>query len=137
MSSTKEEMTVQTSTSEVSDEGPQPLDMEKSPFWVRTRHRYREYFAEFMGTFTLLLFGCGVVAQVVLSKGQNGNFLNITFGLNCQIFMLSLDGVVELCLESMSLESAARISIPQLLLPIASFEDFPGESSQAICLHRL
>src|SRR6266496_3500794 len=44
---------------------------------------WREALAEFFGTFILIVFGVGVVAQVVLSKGAAGNFLsiNIAWGL--------------------------------------------------------
>ena len=43
----------------------------------------REVLAEFFGTFVLIVFGVGVVAQVVLSKGAAGNSLsiNIAWGL--------------------------------------------------------
>ena len=43
----------------------------------------REVLAEFLGTFVLIVFGVGVVAQVVLSKGTAGSYLsiNIAWGL--------------------------------------------------------
>jgi MIP family channel proteins len=43
----------------------------------------RELLAEFFGTFILIVFGVGVVAQVVLSKGAAGNALsiNVAWGL--------------------------------------------------------
>src|SRR6478752_7911181 len=43
----------------------------------------RELLAEFLGTFILIVFGVGVVAQVVLSKGAAGSALsiNIAWGL--------------------------------------------------------
>src|SRR3979490_3025537 len=43
----------------------------------------RELLAEFFGTFILIVFGVGVVAQVVLSRGTAGSFLsiNIAWGL--------------------------------------------------------
>jgi MIP family channel proteins len=43
----------------------------------------RELLAEFFGTFILIVFGVGVVAQVVLSKGATGGTLsiNIAWGL--------------------------------------------------------
>ncbi|HMB82031.1 MAG TPA: MIP/aquaporin family protein, partial [Vicinamibacterales bacterium] len=44
---------------------------------------FREMLAEFFGTFILIMFGCGVVAQVVLSKHSAGDNLsiNIAWGL--------------------------------------------------------
>src|SRR5262245_35843704 len=43
----------------------------------------RELLAEFFGTFILIVFGVGVVAQVVLSKNAAGSMLsiNIAWGL--------------------------------------------------------
>jgi MIP family channel proteins len=43
----------------------------------------REFLAEFFGTFILIVFGVGVVAQAVLSKSAAGSFLaiNLTWGL--------------------------------------------------------
>src|SRR5476649_667799 len=43
----------------------------------------REMLAEFLGTFILIVFGCGVVAQFVLSKQSAGSYLsiNIAWGL--------------------------------------------------------
>lgn len=38
----------------------------------------RECFAEFIGTMTLLAFGDGVVAQVKLGQGNNGNYTHIS-----------------------------------------------------------
>lgn len=47
------------------------------------RHLVRELLAEFLGTFVLIVFGVGVVAQVVLSKQTAGTYLsiNIAWGL--------------------------------------------------------
>src|SRR3954447_7477358 len=43
----------------------------------------REMLAEFLGTFVLIAFGCGVVAQTVLSKQGAGSMLsiNIAWGI--------------------------------------------------------
>src|SRR5205823_5305838 len=43
----------------------------------------RELLAEFFGTFILIVFGVGVVAQVVLSRQTAGSFLsiNVAWGL--------------------------------------------------------
>src|SRR5881628_3268331 len=48
-----------------------------------SRELLREVLAEFLGTFVLIVFGVGVVAQVVLSKQTAGSFLsiNIAWGL--------------------------------------------------------
>jgi glycerol uptake facilitator-like aquaporin len=43
--------------------------------------------AEFLGTFTLIVFGAGVVAQVVLSGGTAGNYLSINLGWGLGVTM--------------------------------------------------
>jgi MIP family channel proteins len=40
----------------------------------------REMAAEFLGTFVLIVFGCGSVAQVLLSGHDNGQYLSINIG---------------------------------------------------------
>ena len=45
-----------------------------------TRDTLREAAAEFLGTFTLIVFGVGVVAQVVLGGGNKGEYLSINMG---------------------------------------------------------
>jgi len=51
--------------------------------WRGIKYRLRELFAETLGTFVLVAFGLGGVAQTVLSKGGNGNWLtlSLSFGL--------------------------------------------------------
>src|SRR5262245_35782754 len=53
------------------------MSQEKSPALTR------ELLAEFFGTFVLIVFGVGVVAQVVLSKNTAGSYLsiNVAWGL--------------------------------------------------------
>jgi len=45
-----------------------------------SRETLREAAAEFLGTFILIMFGVGVVAQVVLGQGQHGEYLSINLG---------------------------------------------------------
>lgn len=48
-----------------------------------------EYIAEFIGTYLLILLGCGVVANVVLkdTKGNGGGWLLITIGWGLGVFI--------------------------------------------------
>lgn len=58
--------------------------------WPRIRRAIREPLSEFMGTFILIMFGDGVVAQVLLSGGlstdpsvngqAHGNYQSISWG---------------------------------------------------------
>ena len=48
--------------------------------WSRIRHFLREPFSEFFGVFILIMFGDGVVAQVVLSNDEKGNYQSISWG---------------------------------------------------------
>lgn len=48
--------------------------------WPRIRRALREPFSEFLGTFILIMFGDGVVAQVVLSNGTKGDYQSISWG---------------------------------------------------------
>src|SRR6476469_3845906 len=47
----------------------------------------REAAAEFFGTFVLIAFGVGVVAQTVLSKNANGSFLAIYIGWGIAVML--------------------------------------------------
>lgn len=49
-------------------------------WWSRVRSQWQEAFSEFFGVFVLILFGDGVVAQVVLSDGEKGNYQSINWG---------------------------------------------------------
>jgi MIP family channel proteins len=55
----------------------------------------REAAAEFLGTCILILFGCGVVAQTILSRNANGSFLaiNIGWGLGVMMGVYAAGGV--------------------------------------------
>lgn len=47
----------------------------------------REAAAEFLGTFILIVFGAGVVAQTVLSKNANGSYLGINLGWGLAVML--------------------------------------------------
>ncbi len=47
----------------------------------------RELLAEFLGTFVLIAFGAGVVAQVILSKQENGVYLSINIAWGFAVTM--------------------------------------------------
>src|SRR5262245_37207084 len=47
----------------------------------------REVLAEFFGTFVLIVFGVGVVAQVVLSKQTAGSYLSINLAWGLAVAM--------------------------------------------------
>jgi MIP family channel proteins len=55
----------------------------------------REAAAEFFGTFILIAFGVGVVAQTVLSKDANGSFLaiNIGWGIGVMLGIYAAAGI--------------------------------------------
>lgn len=55
----------------------------------------REMYAEFLGTFILMLFGAGVVAQNVLSGGEKGSYLsiNLAWGLGVAMGVYVAAGV--------------------------------------------
>ncbi|KAJ5923630.1 hypothetical protein N7454_008875 [Penicillium verhagenii] len=48
--------------------------------WYKIRAYGRDAFSEFFGTMILILFGDGVVAQVLLSNDQKGNYQSVTWG---------------------------------------------------------
>jgi MIP family channel proteins len=55
----------------------------------------RELYAEFLGTFILIMFGAGVVAQNVLSQGKNGSYLaiNLAWGLGVAMGVYVAGGI--------------------------------------------
>ncbi|CCH44822.1 Glycerol uptake/efflux facilitator protein [Wickerhamomyces ciferrii] len=55
--------------------------------WQKIRHAFREPFAEFLGTMILVMFGDGVVAQKVLSKGEAGNYTTIALSWATAVFL--------------------------------------------------
>jgi MIP family channel proteins len=75
----------------------------------------REALAEFFGTFVLIVFGVGVVAQVVLGGGKNGEYLsiNLGWGLGVTMAVYVAGGV-----------SGAHLN-PAVTLALAAWRGFP------------
>ncbi len=75
----------------------------------------RELYAEFLGTFVLIAFGAGVVAQNVLSKGANGSYLaiNLAWGFAVTMGIYIAGGV-----------SGAHLN-PAVSFALATRKDFP------------
>jgi len=88
------------------------------------RDTYREALAEFLGTFVLIAFGAGVVAQNVLSRGQNGSYLaiNIAWGLAVTLGCYVAGGV-----------SGAHMN-PAVTLAVAVHRGFPWRKVPAYVL---
>ena len=80
-----------------------------------TRALTRELLAEFLGTFVLMVFGVGVVAQVVLSRQTAGTYLsiNIAWGLAVTMGCYVSAGV-----------TGAHLN-PAVTLALAARRDFP------------
>ena len=50
------------------------IESQPDLLWSRIRHFMRDPFSEFLGVFVLILFGDGVVAQVLLSNDTKGDY---------------------------------------------------------------
>lgn len=57
-----------------------PVPAHSNLAWSRFRANHQNFFSELFGVFTLILFGNGSVAQVVLSNGANGSYQSISWG---------------------------------------------------------
>src|SRR5438067_632369 len=85
---------------------------------------FRELLAEFFGTFILIIFGVGVVAQVVLSRSTAGTFLsiNVAWGLAVTMGCYVSAGVTGAHLNpAVTLALASRRTFPwNKVVPIAA-----------------
>ncbi len=83
--------------------------------------------AEFLGTFVLIVFGCGSVAQVLLSGHHNGEYLSINFGwgLGVTLGVYVAGGV-----------SSAHLN-PAVTLALAVCRRFPWAKLLPYCLAQL
>ena len=87
----------------------------------------QEIQAEFLGTFVLIMFGVGVVAQVVLSGGQNGSYLSINLGWGLGVVMgIYVAGGV----------TGAHLN-PAVTMALAVRRDFPWTKVGPYCLAQI
>ncbi|XP_069380117.1 aquaporin-9-like isoform X1 [Paralichthys olivaceus] len=61
--------------------------MKKWKAMVKKCDIFNEFMAEFLGTFILILFGCGSVAQAVVTRGALGNLLTINMGFSLGVML--------------------------------------------------
>jgi len=87
----------------------------------------REMAAELLGTFLLIVFGCGSVAQVVLSGRTSGEYLsiNLGWGLGVMLGVYAAAGV-----------SGAHLN-PAVTLALAVRRRFPWSKLAPYCLAQL
>lgn len=89
-----------------------------------TNDTVREAAAEFLGTFILIVFGVGVVAQVVLSGQENGQYLSINLGWGFAVTMgVYVSGGI----------SGAHLN-PAVTLAFAVHRKFPWKKVGPYCL---
>jgi len=87
----------------------------------------RELLAEFFGTFILIVFGVGVVAQVVLSRGTAGSYLSINIAWGLAVTMA--------CYVSAGV-TGAHLN-PAVTLALAAFRRFPWRNVVPYALAQL
>lgn len=83
----------------------------------------REIAAEFLSTFILIVFGLGVVAQVVLSGESNGNYLSINLAWGLAVAMGTFVG---------GSVSGAHMN-PAVTIALAIHRRFPWKRVPAFC----
>jgi MIP family channel proteins len=96
---------------------------------MKTDDTSREALAEFLGTCVLILFGAGVVAQNVLSRGAAGSYLaiNLTWGLGVTMGCYVAGGVSGAHLNpAVTLALAIRRGFPWRKVPIYTAAQVAG-----------
>ena len=94
----------------------------------------REAAAEFLGTFILIMFGAGVVAQSVLSQNANGSYfaINLGWGLGVMLGVYTAAGVSGAHLNpAVSVALAVRRGFPWAKVPIFAVAQTAGAFAAA------
>jgi len=88
------------------------------------RHKYRDYIAEFWGTFVMIMFGDGVIAQAVLSRGVHGGqvTINLCWGIAVILGIYTAGGI-----------SGAHLN-PAVTFSLAIFRKFPKNKIIGYCI---
>lgn len=90
----------------------------------RMRYGLRDYIAEFWGTFIMIIFGDGVIAQTVLSGGHHGDqvTINICWGMAVIMGIYTCGGI-----------SGAHLN-PAVTITLAIFRKFPWNKVPGYCI---
>lgn len=94
----------------------------------------REAAAEFLGTFILIMFGAGVVAQAVLSQNANGSYfaINVGWGLGVMLGVYTAAGVSGAHLNpAVSVALAVRRGFPWAKVPVFALAQTAGAFAAA------
>lgn len=94
----------------------------------------REASAEFLGTFILIMFGAGVVAQAVLSQNANGSYfaINVDWGLGVMLGVYTAAGVSGAHLNpAVSVALAVRRGFPWAKVPVFAAAQTAGAFAAA------
>jgi len=103
-----------------------------------TRPLVREALAEFLGTFTLIVFGLGVVAQVVLSRQTAGSYLsiNIAWGLAVTMGCYVAAGVTGAHLNpAVTLALAVHRRFPWNKVPVYAIAQLAGAFAASVVVY--
>ncbi|KAF5339642.1 hypothetical protein D9758_015589 [Tetrapyrgos nigripes] len=133
------------------DDQPSPpaLTYLQPPKWWRYRQALRPYAAEFAGVMILIIFGDGVVCQVVLSANSGvastpkGEYLSISFGWAVGEYYLFLSAT--LLKASLGVAMGLWVSVgisgghlnPAVTLALATFRGFPWKKVPGYILAQL
>lgn len=104
-------------------------DTSNLPLLPRIRHFLREPLAEMLGTMMIILFGDGVVAQVVLSSGEKGAYQSISWcwGIGVMFGVYCSGGISGGHLNpAVTLSNCIFRGFPWKKLPIYAFAQFLG-----------